>query len=214
MPGHRFTAVEMIKKLVSFDTTSRDSNLPLIEFVEQYLKGHGVASTRIPDETGRKANLYATIGPRDVPGIVLSGHTDVVPVDGQPWMTDPFKVVEKGGRLYGRGTADMKSFSAVGLSMVPTFLERPLKTPIHFALSYDEEVGCLGAPRMIAQLDRLGVVRQERRPREGSRGGRSGQEEAQREPSKSRRDVRAPGHLNRALAPAVRPGTRSRRRRR
>ncbi|MGD9537270.1 MAG: acetylornithine deacetylase [Alphaproteobacteria bacterium] len=157
MPGQRFTAVEMIEKLVSFDTTSRDSNLPLIEFVEDYLKGHGVASTRIPDETGKKANLYATIGPKNVPGIVLSGHTDVVPVDGQPWVTDPFKVVEKEGRLYGRGTADMKSFSAVGLSMVPKFVERPLKTPIHFALSYDEEVGCLGAPRMIAQLEKLGV---------------------------------------------------------
>ena len=158
MPGQRYTPVEMIAKLVSFDTTSRDSNLPLIDFVADYLNGHGVASTKIPDETGKKANLYATVGPKDVPGIVLSGHTHVVPVDGQPWVTDPFKVVEKDGRLYGRGTTDMKSFSAVALSMVPEFLKQPLKTPIHFALSYDEEVGCLGAPRMSAQLGRLGVM--------------------------------------------------------
>lgn len=158
MPGERYTPVEMIAKLVSFDTTSRESNLPLIDFVADYLKGHGIVSTKIPDETGRKANLYATIGPKDVPGIVLSGHTDVVPVDGQPWVTDPFTVVEKDGRLYGRGTTDMKSFSAIALSLVPEFLKQPLKTPIHFALSYDEEVGCLGAPRMIAQLGRLGVM--------------------------------------------------------
>ena len=130
MPGQRYTPVEMIAKLVSFDTTSRDSNLPLIDFVADYLKGHGIASHRIPDATGKKANLYATIGPKDVPGIVLSGHTDVVPVDGQPWVTDPFKVVEKDGRLYGRGTTDMKSFSAIGLSLVPEFLKTPLKTPI------------------------------------------------------------------------------------
>jgi len=157
MPGQSFTPVEMIRKLVSFDTTSRDSNLPLINFVADYLKGHGIASTLIYDDTKQKANLYATVGPKDVAGIVLSGHTDVVPVDGQPWETDPFKVVEKDGRLYGRGTTDMKSFSAIALALVPAFIEKKLKTPIHFALSYDEEVGCLGAPRLIAQLERLGV---------------------------------------------------------
>jgi acetylornithine deacetylase len=158
MPGQVLSPVEMIGKLVSFDTTSRDSNLPLISFVADYLKDHGIHSTLIHDETGTKANLYATVGPKDVAGIVLSGHTDVVPVDGQPWDTDPFKVVEKGNRLYGRGTTDMKSFSAVALSLVPEFLKRPLKTPIHFALSYDEEVGCLGAPKLIAELGKLGVM--------------------------------------------------------
>lgn len=152
MSGNAYTAVEMIERLVSFDTTSRESNLPLIDFVRDYLASHGVECALIHDETGAKANLYATIGPDDVPGIALSGHTDVVPVDGQPWHTDPFRVVRKNGRLYGRGTADMKSFSAIALALVPEFLACRLETPIHLALSYDEEVGCLGAPRMIEQL--------------------------------------------------------------
>ena len=147
-----YSPVEMIERLVSFDTTSRESNLPLIHFVRDYLASHGIDSALVHDETGRKANLYATIGPVDVPGIALSGHTDVVPVDGQPWHTDPFRLVEQDGRLYGRGTADMKSFSAIVLAMVPEFVARTLKTPIHLALSFDEEVGCLGAPLMIEQL--------------------------------------------------------------
>ena len=153
MSGPRYESIEMIERLVSFDTTSRESNLALIHFVRDYLASHGVDSTLIHDETGNKANLYATVGPSDVPGVALSGHTDVVPVDGQPWDTDPFSLVEKDGRLYGRGTSDMKSFSAIALALVPEFAARPLKTPIHFALSFDEEVGCLGAPLMI---DRLG----------------------------------------------------------
>jgi acetylornithine deacetylase len=157
MAGQNYSALEMISKLVSFDTTSRDSNLPLIHFVKDYLAGCGIKAHLVPDDTGKKANLYATIGPADVPGIVLSGHTDVVPVDGQPWDTDPFTVVERGGRLYGRGTTDMKSFSAILLSLIPRILAKPLKTPLHIALSYDEEVGCLGAPRMIAELVRLGA---------------------------------------------------------
>ncbi len=152
MPGPVYSPVEMIERLVSFDTTSRESNLPLINFVRDYLASHGVESALTCDESGTKANLYATIGPGDVPGIALSGHTDVVPVDGQPWHTDPFKVVEKDGRLYGRGTADMKSFSAIALAMVPEFITRELVTPIHLALSFDEEVGCLGAPLMVEQL--------------------------------------------------------------
>ena len=147
-----YSPVEMIERLVSFDTTSRESNLPLIHFVRDYLASHGIDSALVHDETGRKANLYATLGPVDVPGIALSGHTDVVPVDGQPWHTDPFRLVEQDGRLYGRGTADMKSFSAIVLAMVPEFVARTLKTPIHLALSFDEEVGCLGAPLMIEQL--------------------------------------------------------------
>ena len=154
MTGTRYDPIEMIERLVSFDTTSRESNLALIHFVRDYLASHGVDSTLIHDESGNKANLYATVGPAGVPGVALSGHTDVVPVDGQPWDSDPFSLVQKDGRLYGRGTSDMKSFSAIALALVPEFVARPLKTPIHFALSFDEEVGCLGAPLMI---DRLGT---------------------------------------------------------
>ncbi len=154
MTGTRYDPIEMIERLVSFDTTSRESNLALIHFVRDYLASHEVDSTLIHDESGNKANLYATVGPAGVPGVALSGHTDVVPVDGQPWDSDPFSLVQKDGRLYGRGTSDMKSFSAIALALVPEFVARPLKTPIHFALSFDEEVGCLGAPLMI---DRLGA---------------------------------------------------------
>jgi acetylornithine deacetylase len=158
MPGTVYSPIEMIEQLISFDTTSRESNLELIHFIRDYLASHGVEATLIHDETGDKANLYATVGPDGVPGIALSGHTDVVPVDGQPWDTDPFQVVEKDGRLYGRGTSDMKSFTAIALALVPEFVARELKTPIHFALSFDEEVGCLGAPLMIDKLGaELGV---------------------------------------------------------
>ncbi len=155
MPDTRYDSIEMIRKLVSFDTTSRVSNLELIDFVRDYLGAHGVESHLTHDDSGEKANLYATIGPTDVPGIVLSGHTDVVPVDGQAWETDPFEVVEKDEKLYGRGTSDMKSFIAIALAMAPDFAQTKLKTPIHFALSFDEEVGCLGAPLMIAKMDQF-----------------------------------------------------------
>ncbi|MEH6527108.1 MAG: acetylornithine deacetylase [Sneathiella sp.] len=147
-----YSAMEMIEKLVSFDTVSRNSNLELIDFVADYLAGHNVESKKVFDETGQKANLYATVGPNIEGGVVLSGHTDVVPVDGQPWDTDPFTIVEKDGKLYGRGTSDMKSFSAIALSLVPKMLEKPLLAPIHFALSFDEEVGCIGAPLMIERI--------------------------------------------------------------
>src|SRR5579883_2749013 len=110
MSPRRFTAVEIVERLVGFDTTLANSNLALIEWVRDYLAGHGVESRLFHDESGRKANLYATIGPRDVGGVVLSGHSDVVPVAGQAWRSDPFRVSEREGRLYGRGTADMKSF--------------------------------------------------------------------------------------------------------
>ena len=143
---------EMIETLVGFPTVSRDSNLELIHFVRDYLAEHGVESHIVPNEDATKANLYATIGPDAEAGIVLSGHTDVVPIDGQPWDTDPFEVVEREGRLYGRGTADMKSFYAIALALVPDMLDRGMKRPIHLALSYDEEVGCLGAPAMIAEI--------------------------------------------------------------
>ena len=150
-------SVGMIRKLVGFPTVSRDSNLELIGFVRDYLKPFDAEVRLTHDEAGRKANLFATLGPRGEPGIVLSGHTDVVPVEGQPWDTDPFNVVEKDGRLYGRGTADMKSFIACALALAPEFVRRGLKTPLHLALSYDEEVGCLGVGRMITDLMRAGV---------------------------------------------------------
>jgi len=139
----------MIARLVGFDTTSRNSNLALIDFVRDHLAAHDIPSTLIPNEDGTKANLFATIGPAEPGGVVLSGHTDVVPVDGQPWDTDPFTLVEKDGRLYGRGTTDMKSFSAIALALLPEMQAAGLKRPIHLALSYDEEVGCIGAPALI-----------------------------------------------------------------
>ena len=153
--GQTISPREMIETLISFDTTSRDSNLALIHYVRDYLDGWGVESTLIHNNEGNKANLYATLGPRVDGGVVLSGHTDVVPIDGQDWDTDPWTVSEKDGRLYGRGTCDMKSFSAIGLAKVPMFLEAGLKVPIHFALSYDEEVGCLGVHSMIEHLSAL-----------------------------------------------------------
>lgn len=148
----KMTPVEMIEKLVSFDTVSRNSNLDLIDYVADYLAEYGVKSQKIFNDEGTKADLFATVGPDIEGGIVLSGHTDVVPVDGQPWDTDPFTVVEKDGKLYGRGTSDMKSFSAIALSLVPEMLAKGIKKPIHFALSYDEEIGCLGSPRMIEKI--------------------------------------------------------------
>jgi acetylornithine deacetylase len=142
----------MIGRLVAFDTTSRCSNLALIAFVQEYLEGWGIGSDLVYDRERRKANLYATIGPAETGGILLSGHTDVVPVDGQAWDSDPFALAEKQGRLYGRGTADMKSFIAVALALVPEFLARRLATPVHFAFTYDEEVGCIGVRGLIAAL--------------------------------------------------------------
>jgi acetylornithine deacetylase len=141
---------DILKRLIAYDTTSRNSNLPLIHWVKDYLAGFGVESELTYDDDGGKANLFATLGPADRSGgIILSGHTDVVPVDGQDWVTEPFDMLEKDGRLYGRGTCDMKSFVAVSLAMVPKFLERQLTVPIHLAFSYDEEVGCIGVRRLI-----------------------------------------------------------------
>ncbi|MQX38456.1 acetylornithine deacetylase [Roseospira navarrensis] len=147
-------SVEMIRRLVGVDTTSRESNLALIHDVRDHLAAHGVEATLIPNADGTKANLLATIGPMVEGGVVLSGHTDVVPVDGQAWDSDPFILTERDGRLYGRGTADMKSFSAIALALVPEMRAAGLKRPIHLALSYDEEVGCFGAPAMIAEIGR------------------------------------------------------------
>jgi len=147
----------MIGKLVAFDTTSRESNLALIEFVRSYLDDFGIASDLVYDAERRKANLYATVGPGDRPGILLSGHSDVVPVDGQNWTSEPFAVAARDGRLYGRGTSDMKSFIAIMLAMVPEFVAAKAPMPVHLALTYDEEVGCIGVRGLIARLGHLPV---------------------------------------------------------
>lgn len=149
----------LMDRLVSFPTVSRDSNLQLIDFVEGYLDDFGVKSVRVPNEDGTKAALYAHIGPEVDGGVVLSGHTDVVPVDGQAWDTDPFTVTERQGRLYGRGTCDMKGFDALALSAVPLALQKGIKRPLQIALSYDEEVGCVGAPPMIDHMVSHGLPR-------------------------------------------------------
>lgn len=142
-------AKSVLRDLVAFDTTSRNSNLPLIEFVADYLSDRGATTRLIPSADGAKANLFCTIGP-DIPGgVVLSGHSDVVPVDGQDWSTDPFTLTEANGRLYGRGSADMKGFIACTLAMTTRFTEMDLNRPLHFAFSYDEEIGCLGVGRLI-----------------------------------------------------------------
>ena len=145
-------SIEMIRTLIGFPTVSRDSNLALIHYTRDYLRELGAEFRLTYDDDRRKANLFATLGPAGEAGIVLSGHTDVVPVEGQDWDTDPFELTEKDGRLYGRGTADMKSFIAVALAFAPEFARRGLKTPLHFALSYDEEVGCIGIGRLIRIL--------------------------------------------------------------
>lgn len=152
MNGPTTTPEDLLAQLVAFDTTSHKSNLALIAFVEDYLRGHNIKSTRIPSPEGDKACLFATIGPEDVAGVALSGHTDVVPVDGQAWDSDPFQLRFADDRYYGRGTADMKGFLACVLASVPDYKRRRLKTPIHIAFSYDEEIGCLGVRPMIAEF--------------------------------------------------------------
>ena len=143
---------ELLDRLIGFATVSRDSNLELIAFIRDYLAELGVHSELFYNPERTKANLFATIGPLDRGGVVLSGHTDVVPVDGQAWTMEPFRLTERDGRLYGRGTADMKGFIASVLAAVPVFLRRPLNMPVHLAFSYDEEVGCLGVRPMLAAL--------------------------------------------------------------
>ena len=138
------TATDILADLIGFPTISRDSNLDLIHYVRAWLLSHGIESRLVHNEDGRKANLWATLGPADRPGIVLSGHTDVVPVEGQAWSSDPFRLERREGNLYGRGSADMKGFIACCLAMVPRAAKAPLATPIHLAFSYDEEIGCVG----------------------------------------------------------------------
>jgi acetylornithine deacetylase len=148
------TSRDLLARLVAFPTVSRDSNLALIEFVRDYLNNLGVACELDYNAERTKANLFATIGPCDCGGVLLSGHTDVVPADGQAWTLPPFELTERDGKLYGRGTADMKGYIACMLAAVPLFQQSPLRLPLHLALSYDEEVGCLGVRSLLAELQR------------------------------------------------------------
>lgn len=147
----------MIERLIAFPTVSRDSNLGMIEWIRDYLAGLGVSSRLTYDATGKKANLFATLGEGIKPGLILSGHTDVVPVDGQAWNTDPFKATIKDGLLYGRGACDMKSYIATALALAPKFLAAKMAAPLHFAFSYDEEIGCIGVQGLIADLQALNL---------------------------------------------------------
>jgi acetylornithine deacetylase len=149
--------LDIIEKLIAIPTVSRDSNLGLIEWVRDELARQGVKSRLTYNDANSKANLFATIGPEDRPGVALSGHTDVVPVDGQDWTSDPFVPTVRDGRLYARGAADMKSFIGTVLAQVPQFLAADLKTPVHLALSYDEEIGCVGVRRLIDDLAAAGI---------------------------------------------------------
>lgn len=146
------TALELLKRLVAFPTVSRDTNLPLVDWVEAYLAAHGITCHRHWNADGTKAALFAHVGPWEEGAVVLSGHTDVVPVDGQLWTSDPWTVVERDGRLYGRGTCDMKGFDALAIWTLVEAQRRGVKRPLQIALSYDEEVGCTGAPPMIAAM--------------------------------------------------------------
>ncbi|MGE8504175.1 MAG: acetylornithine deacetylase [Pseudomonas sp.] len=146
------TSLDLLADLIAFDTTSRESNLALIDYVRAYLAGLGIDSELLFNAERSKANLYARIGPAGAGGVMLSGHSDVVPVDGQSWSVPPFQLSARDGRLYGRGTADMKGFIACVLAAVPAFMERPLRLPLHIAISYDEEVGCLGVRSLVERL--------------------------------------------------------------
>ncbi|MGY0615652.1 acetylornithine deacetylase [Vibrio sp. FJH11] len=149
--------LDILSTLISYDTTSAHSNMPLIDYIQTYLGDYGIESTLVFNHDKNKANLFASIGPKDKAGIMLSGHTDTVPVTGQQWDTNPFELVIDGERCFGRGTTDMKSFLAVVLAAIPDFLARPLHYPVHFAFSYDEEIGCLGVRGLIEQLQHLTI---------------------------------------------------------
>src|SRR5476651_1927942 len=148
---------DLLAALIAFDTTSRESNLQLIEFVRDYLARLDVPCELIFNEERSKANLFATIGPADLPVIVLSGHTDVVPVDSQPWTVPPFELTGRDGKLYGRGAADMKGYIACVLALVPSLVQASLRLPVHIALSYDEEIGCLGVRSLLKVLEQRPV---------------------------------------------------------
>ncbi|MEM1419480.1 MAG: acetylornithine deacetylase [Pseudomonadota bacterium] len=150
-------SIEILDHLIAFPTIARSPNIELISFCRELLGAAGVESTLIASEDGRQANLYATIGPQDRPGVMLSGHTDVVPVEGQAWSVDPFKLTERDGKLFGRGAADMKGFVASALAMAEQAATRNLTTPLHLALSYDEEIGCVGVRSMIDMLEQAPI---------------------------------------------------------
>lgn len=152
------TPTELIlRDLVAFDTTSAKSNLDLIAYVQAYLGSHGIASRLVPDGTGTKANLWATIGPDVDGGLVLSGHTDCVPVTGETWQSDPFTLTERDGKLFARGSADMKGFVAAALAAVPDLIAMTLDRPVHLALSHDEEIGCIGVRTLLRDLSLRGA---------------------------------------------------------
>ncbi len=153
-PASLAEATELLKTLVGFDTTSAKSNLELIAFIENYLRHHRIGSLRVTSADGLKADLFATIGGSGDGGVALSGHSDCVPVEGQRWTSDPFTLTERHGKLYGRGTCDMKGFIACVLASVPLFKTAKLKEPVHLVVSYDEEVGCTGVRPLIARLGR------------------------------------------------------------
>lgn len=150
-------SIEILKKLVSFDTTSFKSNLDLIKFIENYLNDLNIKSELIYDETKNKANLFTTIGPNLQGGIVLSGHTDVVPITKQNWTSDPFILTERDNKLFGRGSSDMKGFIAIVLSRVSAMVEKKLKKPIHLAFSYDEEIGCVGVHSLLDLIKKKSI---------------------------------------------------------
>ena len=151
-------SLEILERLISFPTVSRTSNLDLISFVSETLAAQGIAVELVHDETKSKANLHATVGPRDRPGVMLSGHSDVVPVEGQSWSVDPFVLTERDDKLYGRGTADMKGFVACAVNALLLASTRQLEAPLHLAVSYDEEIGCIGVRRLLDSL-RLAPLR-------------------------------------------------------
>ena len=157
MTGPLFS-IPMIERFIGFDTISRNSNLPLIHFVRDYLADLGIESILTHDETGEKANLFATLGPKDKPGIVLSGHTDVVPCEDQIWTSDPFTLSKLDDRVVGRGVCDMKGFLAIATAFAPVFADLKLHTPIHLAMSFDEEVGCLGVPLLLEDLKKRNIA--------------------------------------------------------
>lgn len=148
----------ILERLIAFDSTSRNSNLPIIGYIADYLAGHGITHEVLPSPDGAKANILASIGPADTPGIVLSGHTDTVPADGQVWTRDPFRLTRAGGRLYGRGTTDMKGYLACMLAVAPVLQSMALRRPVHLAISYDEEVGCLGVHGIVARMAERGLA--------------------------------------------------------
>ena len=151
-------ALELARALVRMNTVSRNSNLELIHFIRDELARHGVKSTLTFDDEGKKANLFATVGEGKPAGVIVSGHTDTVPWDGQNWSLDPLSAAVKDGRLYGRGSADMKSFIGLAVAQTSAYLAADLPFAIHYAFSYDEETGCFGAPRLIADLRERGIL--------------------------------------------------------